>query len=81
MYKAKYKSYGTFAELGDSGFLKDIIGNYDYTYTCVADNNSYTAISTPEDNRIMSTYRVTQTGILEVKHPGQSEFKPYYDED
>jgi len=81
MYHAKYNKYGTLRELGEAGLLiiTDIVKNthYSHRFECIAGNTTYIATAIPYEPEIMMAYRMTQTGVLEIKRPGESEFKRF----
>ena len=80
-YKERNQSYGTLRDLGNAGLIEDkevVSGRkWDYKIECVADNNTYMVIITPDDPYTWSTYRMTQTGMVEIKHHNDNQFRPY----
>lgn len=67
-YKNQYQSYGSFEKLYKYGFLDPVdMNKYKglYTFRCVAEKTTYTAIAKPEYPNSMIAYRVTESGVLE----------------
>ena len=81
MYKARYKTYGTLSQLGAAGFLLDrgLVSGYKngYSYNIVAATSTYTATATPDDSEKKSEFRMTESGVLESKSPGDYDFSTY----
>jgi prepilin-type N-terminal cleavage/methylation domain-containing protein len=81
MYKAQYKTYGILADLGATKFIEDTAlaagRKGEYTYTdditgAIPLKTTWSVTATPDDPAGMSTFRMTQTGVLEVKYPGSA---------
>jgi hypothetical protein len=82
MYKARYKEYGTLANLGAAGYLEDADltggrkGEYAYTEDAPT-KTTWCVYATPDDPLSLSAFKMDQTGVLQIKRPGEINFTTY----
>jgi hypothetical protein len=82
IYKARYQTYGTLTDLAASDMLSDAAlasgKKYGYAFTVEAEKYKFTAVAAPEDAG-QDAYRMTETGVLEIKRPGDGDFSEFKD--
>jgi len=80
-YKEKYQTYATIEELIKTGFIyKSYIDSWkdgNYTFKCWASKDKFTLIAIPDEPDSMSTYKISETNILEIMPASRSVFEPY----
>jgi hypothetical protein len=79
MHKAKFKKYGSMRELFEAEFLHDydlLSGKKDgYAYEITATANTYSVTATPDDAKTEPAYRMAENGVIEIKRPGDDDFR------
>lgn len=80
-YKSNHDAYGMLANLREEGLLEkirvaDSAGGYDLSEE-VPTVAEWRVTLFPDDPDKMDTFRIDQTGIIKVKHPGTDDFVNY----